>query len=428
MKKTIFLAAMLLFVSNSFAQIVVDSLGRVGVGGTETLSTAKLFVKVDSTANSTTAAINCNSRSQYGIFLNKTNYFAADSPAGIYVTTSNPYGRNFGIQSRSMGAGGTNKYAVGMIGQAGLAETSVGVCGNLNSTVGVTNSAGIYGTTSAQSLFNFGTYPGTYAGFFYGDVRVAHGSIYGTVLSPSSNSGPGGTNVITFDDERGNCVTEKLSQVQTIQFMRNKWELENEEQTEDFSEEEVAALAEAGIDVNAIQGRIDTNESTLSAIQYGLAADQLIEVYPELVYEDKNGNISINYVEMVPLLVKAINELSSELAELKGTSSKKVKGKKETTTMEESVAEMDMVRMDQNKPNPFSESTVITLNIPKDTKTATILIYDLSGKQVKSIPVNERGKTDITVYASDLTSGMYIYNLVVDGQVKVTRRMMVSEV
>ncbi|MCR5158926.1 MAG: hypothetical protein K6D37_07360 [Prevotella sp.] len=45
---------------------------------------------------------------------------------------------------------------------------------------------------------------------------------------------------------------------------------------------------------------------------------------------------------------------------------------------------------------------------------------------MKSIPVSERGKTDITVYASDLTAGMYIYNLVVDGQVKVTRRMMVT--
>ena len=85
-----------------------------------------------------------------------------------------------------------------------------------------------------------------------------------------------------------------------------------------------------------------------------------------------------------------------------------------------------MVRMDQNKPNPFSESTVIKLNIPKDTKSASIFIYDLSGKQVKSIPVNERGKTDITVYASDLTSGMYIYSLVVDGSVCVTRKMILT--
>ena len=166
----------------------------------------------------------------------------------------------------------------------------------------------------------------------------------------------------------------------------------------------------------------------LTKQHYGLDAEQLSEVYPDLVYENEDGTKSINYVEMVPLLVQAIKELSSELTELKGTSSKKVKGKKETTSIEEPIAEVDMVRMDQNKPNPFSESTVIKLNIPKDTKSATIFIYDLSGKQVKSIPISERGKTDITVYASDLTPGMYIYNLVVDGQVKVTRKMIVSEV
>ena len=147
-----------------------------------------------------------------------------------------------------------------------------------------------------------------------------------------------------------------------------------------------------------------------------------------MVEKDKRGNYWVNYIELVPILVKGINELSEELAELTGTSSKKTKAKKESTAIEQSTAEVDIVRMDQNKPNPFSESTVITLSIPKDTKTATIFIYGLSGKLVKSIPVNERGKTDITVYASDLTSGMYIYSLVVDGQVKVTRRMRVSEV
>ena len=50
-----------------------------------------------------------------------------------------------------------------------------------------------------------------------------------------------------------------------------------------------------------------------------------------------------------------------------------------------------------------------------------------SGKQIQSLPVTERGETDITVYASGLSAGMYIYTLVVDGQVKVTRKMMVTE-
>ena len=50
----------------------------------------------------------------------------------------------------------------------------------------------------------------------------------------------------------------------------------------------------------------------------------------------------------------------------------------------------------------------------------------MSGKQVQSIAVTERGDTDITVYARDLTAGMYIYTLVVDGKVSVTRRMIIT--
>ena len=143
------------------------------------------------------------------------------------------------------------------------------------------------------------------------------------------------------------------------------------------------------------------------------------------MYEDSEGNVSINYIEMIPLLVQSINELSSELAELKGTSKKKAAA--QTTAIEETVEDIDQVRMDQNKPNPFSGSTVISLNVPESAKQANIFIYDLSGKQVQSLPVTERGETDITVYASNLSAGMYIYTLVVDGQVKVTRRMIVSE-
>ena len=200
-------------------------------------------------------------------------------------------------------------------------------------------------------------------------------------------------------------MTDKLSQVQALQFLR-----QNMERTGAEAEEEEEAVVPA---------------SSLSPVQYGLDADQLKAVYPELVYEDANGNVSINYVEMVPLLVQSINELKAEIAELKGTSAKKAKVK-ETTGVEETVSDVDMVRMDQNKPNPFSESTVITLNIPEKTQKANIFIYDMSGKQVQNIAVNERGETNITVYARDLVTGMYIYTLVVDSKVAVTRRMIVT--
>ncbi len=58
---------------------------------------------------------------------------------------------------------------------------------------------------------------------------------------------------------------------------------------------------------------VSKEDNQLSPIQYGLDPAQLREVYPELVYEDEEGNISINYVEMVPLLVQSINELTQRI-------------------------------------------------------------------------------------------------------------------
>lgn len=395
MKKTLFLAAMLLFVNNSFAQLIVDSLGHVRIGSTD----APTSVLTVGSTNISGAGIGCSHTGKYGMYLS-ANGLTGEPAYGLKISSFS-YNKNYGIHSQALLSGGSSPYAYGVMGLAGLSENSIGVYGGIQGYTDVINMAGIYGTNSAAGSTSF-SYPGSYAGYFKGKL-LATGTIYGTVTSLSNalNRSSSATTFIQEEDEEP--VISRLSQVRNVLFSINN--LDEEAEKDSLEEDPI-----------------------YSKIHHGLDAEQLAEIYPELVEKDKKGNYWVNYIELVPILVKGINELSEELAELKGTSSRKVKAKKETTAIEESAAEVDMVRMDQNKPNPFSESTVITLSIPKDTKSAIIFIYDLSGKQVKSIPVSERGKTDITVYASDLTAGMYIYNLVVDGQVKVSRRMIVSEV
>ena len=284
----------------------------------------------------------------------------------------------------------------------------------------------MYGSqTASNPSFHTASYDysGIYAGYFNGKVRVTNG-IYATVLSPTTSTSPSGQNGTTILSDRGESVTDKLSQVQALQFLRyDPMQETNTSRTglegidiDNMSPEELDSLMETMED--------EEPEHYLSPVQYGLDADQLKSVYPELVYEDANGNVSINYVEMVPLLVQCINELSAKVAELEGTSVRKVKA--QPTAIEETVSDVDMVRMDQNKPNPFSESTDIVLNIPSDAQVANIYIYDMNGKQVQNLPVSERGETNITVYAADLSVGMYIYTLVVDGKVAATRRMIVT--
>lgn len=427
MKKILIMMFVAATATNTNAQLVVDSLGRVGIG----TNTPSYALSVSGSGNGD-KVINCSTHSKKYIayFINQTD--TTDCTFGHLSYVSNSAGNCIGGKSIARGSNDTSlsQCVIGFAGYASRANTGVGLWGgpDIGTSLHV-NFAGVYGSESS-SLPSFTNYSGKYAGFFKGKVRVTNG-IYATVLSPSASPSPSGQNGVTTLSDRGESVTDKLSQVQAVQFLRYdptkeedsasaKASVSNLEDLDidNMSPEELDSLSEAMGDVEP--------ERYLSPVQYGLDAEQLKAVYPELVYEDANGNVSINYVEMVPLLVQSIKELSAKVAALEGTSAKKAKAK-ETTGIEETVSDVDMVRMDQNKPNPFSESTVITLNIPEQTQKANIFIYDMSGKQVQNIAVNERGETNITVYASDLTAGMYIYTLVVDGKVAVTRRMIVTK-
>ena len=363
MKKIIFILILAVAAMNLYAQIAVDNRGHVAIGHT-------------------TPRTN----------LDMTRYGVPGDSGEVCVKFYSRNPDNYNIAFKCTASGGSG-YGCGIVAMVDSVSTG----------------SAIYATTGQYGpYFN---YSGIYAGYFNGNVRVTGSTYSNAYLTSSGNiyqnfdpTNPSSGSSTLLSSERGESVSDKLGQVQAVQFLRYD-PLKNEEDSK----------------TGTMQ-----NEEKLSAIQYGLNPEQLKEVYPELVYEDEDGNISINYVEMVPLLVQSINELSQELAELKGTTGKKTKAKAKTTAVEETASEVDMVRMDQNKPNPFSESTVITVNIPKNTQKASIFIYDMSGKQVKNLPVGERGETNITVYASNLTAGMYIYTLVVDGKVTVTRKMIVA--
>lgn len=393
MKKQLIMAAMLLLSYNSFAQLIVDSLGRTRIGSTNT-PTSVLSVGTSTTSD---AGIACSHKGTYGMHLHVTGVSNGEPCHGLSINSISSKNKNYGIKSVATFSGGGSPYAFGVMGQAGMSENSIGVYGGIQAITNVVNSTGIYGTSSVAGLVSF-NYPGTYAGYFNGKL-LATGTIYGSLssLSNALNSSSSATTLIQVKNDES--VISRLSQVKNISFRIN--DLDGKEKKSELEEDLI-----------------------YSKMHHGLDAEQLAKIYPELVEKDKNGNYWINYIELIPLLVKGINELSSELAELKGASTRMAT--KESTSIEETTAEVDIVRMDQNTPNPFSESTVIKLNIPQNTKTATILIYDLSGKQIKSIPITTFGETDITVYASELTTGMYIYNLIVDGQMKVTRKMLVT--
>lgn len=80
----------------------------------------------------------------------------------------------------------------------------------------------------------------------------------------------------------------------------------------------------------------------------------------------------------------------------------------------------------QNKPNPFDESTTITVRTMKSTdyKEAYISIRDISGKEVERLPIDlDQEMNEVTYQHGYGKVGVFLYSLIVDGQEVATKRM-----
>jgi hypothetical protein len=66
----------------------------------------------------------------------------------------------------------------------------------------------------------------------------------------------------------------------------------------------------------------------------------------------------------------------------------------------------------QNYPNPFNPTTVIKYQLPKDSYV-TLKLYDILGREIKVLVdgMTEAGSHEVSLDASQLASGMYMYKL-----------------
>ena len=55
--------------------------------------------------------------------------------------------------------------------------------------------------------------------------------------------------------------------------------------------------------------------SDIDQKHYGFIAQDVQKLFPELVKEDGSGYLSVNYVELIPILVNAVQELSAKVEE-----------------------------------------------------------------------------------------------------------------
>ncbi len=80
----------------------------------------------------------------------------------------------------------------------------------------------------------------------------------------------------------------------------------------------------------------------------------------------------------------------------------------------------------QNIPNPANKKTIINYYLAPDSKNAILKITDVSGRTVQSIPLPENGHQQVHVDCSEMSVGIYFYTLMVEGQIKETRKMILE--
>lgn len=301
MKKYLFVISVLAFNAlNAKAQLSVYSNGYVGVGTSSSTTPVSTFSVKGGKAGYEASVIG----SKRGVF-GESNGQYLNWSYGVYGI-SNCSSASFqngvsGIAVISSPQSSCRTY--GVMGLAGNATSgwNYGVFGQLN---GTNNGAGVYGT--ATNGENGTSVDGRYAGYFNGATKVngnltVTGSISGVLLNQVSNSI---SSNLSYESERGFAM-DRLSRLSATCYYAETTERQ-------------ADLAQNSSDTISIDTPINEIQVLSSdRLHYGLNIEQLKEVFPELIYEQKDGTIGVNYLELIPILVQAINNLSTEVKVLK---------------------------------------------------------------------------------------------------------------
>jgi hypothetical protein len=190
--------------------------------------------------------------------------------------------------------------------------------------------------------------------------------------------------------------------------------------------------------------------------QYGLIADELEAVLPNLVHEistpaiyDSIGQLiaqgetfkTVNYMGLIPILMKAaqienlkndslanvISSMNSRLTLLEELVENCCSSGNANRNSNKSVELTNSIISNQNSPNPFAEETIIKFIIPSTVIEAKIIFFDNNGAVLKTLSIDERGEGQITVFAENLSAGIYSYSLIVDNKLIDTKKMLCTK-
>ena len=294
MKKVIYISCLLLFLSISVnAQLTMNWNKNVSIGTDTEEFAAQLmvgynwaFIEGDEQSTgigaTTDSLINGNNIGVFGTFTVNPNY-SNDSNFGVLgiVKQNANHGRNYGL------------------------------CVMIDTDYVPSGGAGIYAVNCDYCF----TYPhslgGAYAAFFVGDVQTSNyltaTSLFTTMDSRLCD------NIVSLSHSKtsGTTTLENLLNMNVVEY--NLKDRQFGEIPKDVAQEKAEELA------RELEFLRKEEQKMASRRHFGVDAQELQKVYPDLVMEGQDGQLSVNYLEMVPLVIRSIQELKLELDEVAET-------------------------------------------------------------------------------------------------------------
>lgn len=410
---------------------MVDENGKVGVG-IETADTLESKLAINNIGRSNaTVYIDTPRDARYSLYIFGKAKQGSTGFSGIWMNTSALLntGSVYGVHSAILGGSGCNT-TVGVYGESGysLNKRNYGLAGILNDITTSDNKyygAAVFGNSTSESLLQI---EGRYAGYFYGDTRVTGVLTAGSVVTSSDYRLK--ENVRSLSSSDG-CLS-KLMSMNVVEFnnKQREYEVSESDLEEDDAElmEQDTAIAVMGLREESIDNKARWYEDDSPIIKnrhYGLIAQELQKIYSDLVVESQDGYLAINYLEIIPLLIRSVQELNVKVEQYENGDAPVQKAQARTT--DATGIDAIVTTLYQNTPNPFTESTLIRCDVAEDVVKADLYIYNMNGEQITEYAVTERGETSITIDGGSLNAGMYLYALIADGQVIDTKRMILTK-
>jgi len=209
---------------------------------------------------------------------------------------------------------------------------------------------------------------------------------------------------------------------------------------------------------------INDNEN----FRLGFVAQDVEKILPEVVKVMPDGTKAMSYTDLIAILVEAIKEQQNMIENLQlesqqgtilrqgteyqdnilnelgqkvylleetlktccNTNHNKTKEISEFNNIQQFVLtnpeKTEELKVFQNTPNPFQETTTIKCYIPQNTQKAELCIYNIQGIQIKCLAVSERGMLLVHIQAGELAAGVYTYLLVGDKKNSDAKQMILT--